>query len=136
MPVDTYSDELYSAKLFVRKTQKRALLSGLVFGILLSLFWTLDAGYGFLSGLAVGIVNFQLMSVDSYHMIGKNPQNARKFIIGRYLLRLGIMFGFIALIATRTEFNIISAFFGLFHVKFILIGEQMFRAITFSEKTS
>ncbi len=136
MTAEFYNDELYSAKIFVRKTQKRALLSGLFFGILLTSILTLNAGFGYLAGLAAGMVNFQLMSVDSYNMLGKSPQNARKFIIGRYLLRSAIMFGFIALIATRTEFNIITGFFGLFHLKFILIGEQMYRAAVLSEKTS
>ena len=133
---DKENDELYSAKKFVRKIQKRALISGLYFGILITLFWSHAAGYGFLSGLAVGIVNFQLMSVDSYLLLDKSPQKARKFIIGRYILRSGIVFGFIALIATQTDFNIITAFFGIFHVKIILIGGQMIQAFNLSGKTS
>jgi hypothetical protein len=133
---ENINDELYSAKKFVRKIQKRALISGLFFCILLTLFWTRNAGYGFLSGLGVGIVNFQLMSVDSYVMLDKSPQKARKFIIGRYIIRSGIMFGFIALIATQTNFNIITAFFGVFHVKIILIGGQMMQAFNLSGKTS
>ncbi|MFC1489962.1 ATP synthase subunit I [Candidatus Latescibacterota bacterium] len=130
------NDELYTAKIFVRKIQKRALISGLFFGILITLFWTHSAGYGFLSGLAIGIVNFQLMSVDSFVLLDKSPQKARKFIIGRYIIRSAIMFGFIALIVTKTEFNIITAFFGIFYVKFLLIGEQVIQAFNLTGKTS
>ena len=116
MLTDKENDGLYNARIFVRKIQKRALISGLFFGILITLFWSHFAGYGFLSGLAIGIINFQLMSVDSYALLDKSPQKARKFIIGRYILRSGIMFGFIALIAAKTDFNIITAFFGIFYV--------------------
>ena len=130
------NDELHDAKIFVRKIQKRSLISGLFFCILILLFWSHQAGYGFLSGLAIGIINFQLMSVDSFVLLEKSPRKARKFIIGRYVLRSGIMFGFIALIVTRTDFNIITAFLGIFYVKILLIGDQMFIALKPSGKIS
>jgi hypothetical protein len=114
---------------FVKKIQKRTLLSGLLVCFFLTNFLSHSIGYGFLSGVALGIVNFQLMSVDSYMIIDKSPQKARKFIINRAILRYSILFGFLVLIATRTDFNIIATFVGVFFVKFILIGEQIFQAL-------
>jgi len=130
MFTDKKFDRLYNTRLFVRKTQKRTLISALILGFFLSILLSRSVGYGFLSGVALGIVNFQLMSVDSYMIIGKPPQKARKFIINRYILRYGIMFGFLMLIAAYTKFNIIATFVGIFFVKVILIGGQIFQALS------
>ncbi len=125
---------LYSTRLFVRKTQKNVLISGLIFGSLLIFFWTRAIGYGFLSGVTVGVVNIQLMSVDVFTMIGKDPRKAQKFIIGRYVLRFAILFGFLALIATRTDFNIIAAFVGVFFSKVVLVGTQIIQGLNVTRK--
>jgi len=130
MLTDKNFNGLYNARLFVRKTQKRAFFSALIFGVFLAILWSSSVGYGFLSGAAVSIVNFQLMSVDSYMIIDKSPQKARKIIINRYILRYAIMFGFLFLVAAYTEFNIIATFVGIFYVKIILIGGQIFQAIS------
>ena len=130
MFTDKNFDRLYNTRLFVRKTQKRTLISALILGFFLSILLSRSVGYGFLSGVALGIVNFQLMSVDSYMIIGKPPQKARKFIINRYILRYGIMFGFLMLIAAYTNFNIIATFVGVFFIKVILIGGQIFQALS------
>jgi len=109
---------------FVRKTQKSAIISGLMVSLALSLLWSRFVGLGFMAGVAISIINFQLMSVDAYDIVGKLPKKARKFIIGRYAVRFAIMFGFLALIATRTDLNILSAFIGIFFVQALLfIGE-------------
>jgi len=130
MLTDKNFNGLYNARLFVRKTQKRAFFSALIFGVFLAILWSSSVGYGFLSGAAVSIVNFQLMSVDSYMIIDKSPQKARKIIINRYILRYAIMFGFLFLVAAYTDFNIIATFVGVFFVKIILIGGQIFQAIS------
>ena len=128
------TDSLSSVRLLVRKIQKRALISGLIVGLLLAFFWSRSVGFGFLSGVAIGVVNFQLMSVDAYTMVEKNPRKARKFIIGRAMLRYTIMYGFLALVALRTDFNIFAAFVGLFLIKIILIGGHIIEGLGFSGK--
>lgn len=130
------SDSLYGARVFVRKTQVRSLVSGLIIGTLLLVLWSGSIGFGFLSGAAIGIVNFQLMSVDAYKITEKSPKKARKYVLSRFILRYAIMFGFLALVATRTDFNIIATFIGLFFVKFILIGGQILHGLNIAGKTS
>ena len=134
MSPDNNFDSLQNARQFVRKTQKRALISGLIVGSLLAFFWSDSVGFGFLSGAAIGIVNFQLMSADAYEIVKKDPKKAKKFIINRLILRYAIMFGFLALIATRTDFNIIATFIGLFYVKFMLIGVQILKGLNLTGK--
>ena len=134
MLADGNFDSLHSTRLFVRKTQKITLISGLITGFLLTVLWSGSDGLGFLSGVAFGVVNFQLMSVDSYGIIETSPKKARKFIIGRVIIGYAIMFVFLALIATRTDFNIISTFIGLFYLKVILIGGQILEGLKMEEK--
>ena len=136
MLADGNFDSLHGARVFVRKTQKITLISGLIIGFLLTALWSVSVGLGFLSGVAIGIVNFQFMSVDSYEIIDKTPKNARKYIIVRFIMRYAIMFGFLALIATRTDFNIVSTFIGLFYIKVILIGGQILGKLNLAGKAS
>jgi len=105
------------ARTYVRKIQLSSFVTAIGIGIGLTLLWSRMIGYGFMSGAAISIVNFQLMAVDAFELIGKNPKKARSFIIGRYALRYVIMFGFLAVIATRTDFNIFATFIGLFLVQ-------------------
>jgi len=105
------------ARTYVRKMQLSSLITAMGIGLALSLLWSRMIGYGFMSGAAISIVNFQLMAVDAFELIGKNPKKAQSFIIGRYALRYVIMFGFLAVIATRTEFSIPATFLGLFLVQ-------------------
>jgi len=135
MLTDKDFDSLYSARLFVRKTQKRALISGFILGSLLAILWSCSVGFGFLSGVAVSIVNFQLMSVDAYTIVEKDPKKARKSATGRSVLRYAIMFGFLALVAARTDFNIFATFIGIFFVKAVLIVGEIFQALNLAEKT-
>ena len=121
---------------FVRKTKKSAIFFGLILGILLLVLWSRSVGLGFLAGAAVSVINFQLMAVDVYEIAEKKPNKARRFIIGRYALRYIIMFGFIALIVTRTNFNIIATFVGLFFIQVHLIGGQAIRRISINRKIS
>ncbi len=136
MLTDSNFDNVRSSRLFVRKTQKITLLSGLIIGFLLTVLWSVTVGLGFLAGLAIGIVNFQLMSVDAFESIEKAPTKARKFIVTRYIIRFAIMFGFLALVATQTDFNIIATFIGLFTVKVILIGRQILEGLSMAGKAS
>jgi|SaaInl7_200m_RNA_FD_contig_21_461869_length_1199_multi_21_in_0_out_0_3 hypothetical protein len=121
---------------FVRKTQKSTIFFGLVIGVLLLALWSRSVGLGFLSGTAVSVVNFQLMATDVFEITGKNPQKARKFIIGRYALRFAIMFGFIVIITKRTDFNIFATFVGLFFIQAQLIVSQAFSRISMNRKIS
>jgi len=136
MLTDKNFDNLYSVRSFVRKTQKRALISGLILGSLFAILWSGSVGFGFLSGVAVSIVNFQLMSVDAYTTVGKEPKKVRKFITGRSILRYAIMFGFLAFVASRTDFNIFAAFFGIFFVKAVLVGGEILQVLNLAGKTS
>ncbi len=136
MSPDKNFDSLKSARQFVRKTQSRALISGLIVGSLLAFFWSGSVGFGFLSGAAIGIVNFQLMSADAYKIVEKEPQKAKKFIMGRLILRYAIMFGFLALIVIRTDFNIIATFIGLFYIKLMIVGVQILNGLNLTGKAS
>ena len=122
---DTFDD----VRIFVRKTQKTAIIAGLAIGVLLSVLWSNSIGFGFMTGTAVSIVNFQLMSVDACRIFGKTPAKARKFIIGRSVIRYTIIFCFLALIFSRTDYNIIAAFAGLFFVQLLLIVGQLLYAV-------
>lgn len=119
-------EETVSVRAFVRKTRNAAIFSGLIIGLFLVFFWSRLIGFGFLAGVLVSIVNFQLMAVDAYEIEEKTPKRARKFIIGRYAVRYAIMFGFLALIATRTDLNIIAAFAGIFFVPALLMIGRLF----------
>ncbi len=72
---------------FVRKTQITAILTGVTVGLMLLYLWSISVGLGFISGVVVSVINFQLMAVDAFQMAGKIPGKARKFIIGRYIIR-------------------------------------------------
>ena len=74
------------------------------------------------------------MAVDVFGIENKAPQKARKFIIGRYALRYAIMFCFIAMIVTRTDFNIIATFIGLFFVQMSLVVGQVFHGTNIAGK--
>ena len=121
---------------FVRKTQRAAIFFGVVTAAAIGFLVSLRAGYGFLAGVAVSVINFQLMAVDSYGMAGRSPKGARKYITGRVLIRYVIMFSFVALIVTRTEFNIVAAFTGLFFVQMILVGGRLLDNLRPVVKTS
>ena len=113
----------------MKKTRKRALISGAVSGLFIALFWSQSIGYGFLSGVAVSIVNFQLMSADAYMIVSKNPQKVRMFVVKKYFLRFAIIFGFLGLVATRTHLNLFAAFVGVFFIQFtIIVWELLQRA--------
>ena len=113
------------ARVFVRKTQKTAIIFGVAIGAMLTYFLSNSAGYGFIAGTGVSIVNFQLMAVDAFQITGKAPRKARKYIIGRYFIRYALIFCFLILIVTRTDLNIIAAFVGLFFVQMVLVCGQL-----------
>jgi len=128
------SGSAFSIRVFVRKIQKRAIVSGIFIGLLLVLLWSRSVGFGFLAGAAVSVINFRLMAVDAFEIAEKAPPKARKFIIGRFALRFAIMFGFIVLIVLRTECNIVATFIGLFFVQTLLVIGHMFRATNINSK--
>ncbi|MBN1294743.1 MAG: ATP synthase subunit I [Candidatus Latescibacteria bacterium] len=130
------TDDGGNVRYYVRKTQVMSMAIGIVIGAILSTFWSESVGYGFMSGAAVSLINFQLMAVDAYQVVGKESRNARKFIIGRYILRYIIMFVSLTLIVTRTDFNLIAAFAGLFFIQIILVAERVLQTARLVLKTS
>ena len=128
------SGSTFSIRVFVRKIQKRAIVSGMLIGLVLILLWSRPVGFGFLAGAVVSVINFQLMAVDAFGIAYKAPKKARKFIIGRFALRFAIMFGFIVLIVLRTEYNIVATFIGLFFVQAFLVVGHVFRATNINRK--
>ena len=113
---------------YVRKTQISAVISGLGIGLAVVLLWSGEIGLGFMAGVAISVVNFQLMAVDAFELIDKAPKKARSFIIGRYALRYAIMFGFLVVIVTRTDLNILATFIGLFFVQIRLFVGHVIHA--------
>lgn len=111
---------------FVRRTQAKALLLGGALGLLIIFLWRPAIGIGYIFGSLLSIVNFQLMTVDVFGMVDKSPKSAKKFIMLRYSLRYAILFISLALIATRTNFNIIAVFAGMLSIQAVLVGERVF----------
>ncbi|MFC1693615.1 ATP synthase subunit I [Candidatus Latescibacterota bacterium] len=116
---------IYPLSAFVRKIRIRVLVSGILLALVLKFLLSMSIALGFLAGVFVSLINFQLMAVDAYKIYEKVPKKARKFIIGRYAVRYAIMFGFLALIATFTDFNVFAAFLGLIFVQVNLVVEQL-----------
>jgi len=119
---------------YVRTIQKSALFFGGMAGGVLWFLVSRSVGLGFISGVLVSVINFQLMSVDALDMVDKQPRKARSFIIGRYALRYVIMFGFLAVIVTRTDLSVVASFIGIFFVQFVLVGEQVLSRIRMNVK--
>jgi len=112
-------------RLFVKNTRKKALIFGAFLGVVLFLAVPKTICFGYICGAAVSVVNFQLMAADAFGMIEKSSRMAKKFILFRYFLRYAILFAAMALIATRTDFNIFAAFSGVFTVQAVLFGERL-----------
>jgi len=122
---DRDDENVHGARVFFRRSQFWSLVTGVAVGTALCMFWSKSIGYGFMAGVVVGMLNGRLMAVDAFSLVYKNPSSVKKFIIGRQLLRLVIMFGFLAVIAIRTEWNIFAAFAGLFLANVVMIGLQI-----------
>ena len=121
-------DVLGPFRSFVRNTREKALILGALLGVILFLVGPKTIGLGYLCGAAVSVVNFQLMAADAFGMADKPSKAAKKFILFRYFLRYAILFSALALIVTRTDFNIFAAFFGVFTVQAVIIGERLLEA--------
>ena len=48
---------------------------------------------------------------------------------GRSLLRRQERRAFLALVAIRTEWNIVAAFVGVFHIQMLLVGERLYDVV-------
>ncbi len=110
---------------FVRKTQAKALLFGGAIGLLCFFLWHPSVGIGYIFGALLSVVNFQLMTADLFGMADKSPGPAKKFIMLRYSFRYAILFVSLALIATRTNYNIMAVFAGLLSIQAVLVGERI-----------
>lgn len=119
-----------TVRAYVRQMQIGSVISGVGVAAVLALLVSVKVGGGFLAGAAISIVNFQLMAVDAFEFAGKSPKVAKKFIIGRYLLRYAIMFAAVVMIVTRTDFNIIATFAGLFFVQVRLFASHIYSSVT------
>jgi hypothetical protein len=87
------------------------------------------AGYGFLCGVVLSMINFWLMSVDVFQSAGNTTASLRPELIWRLMLRFSAIFGVLALIATKTSFNMVAAFAGLLFVQAVLIASQVIRGL-------
>lgn len=117
-----------SFRSFVRNTRKKALLLGAFLGITLFIFGAKSISFGYLCGALLSLVNFQLMAADAFGMVDKSFKAAKKFILFRYFLRYVILFSVLVLIVTRTDFNILAVFAGVFTVQAVIIGEKLLDA--------
>jgi len=128
-------DNISSIRAYVKNVQVLSLVSGGIISTALMLWVSHSAGLGLFSGVVISVVNFKLMATDAFLIVQKNPGKARKFILGRYLLRYAIMFVFLALVVTRTNLNVLAAFIGLFFVQIHLFIIEIYKA-TKTEKIS
>jgi hypothetical protein len=115
------------ARVFVRRTQKYTLLFGAIIGAILWGAWSKGAALGFVCGAAISVVNFQLQYSDVLRILEKDSKTARKFITWRFFLRYAIMFGFLAVIAVKTDYNILLSCIGLLTVQTVLFIDTVFR---------
>ena len=122
---DRDTESVHGARVFFRRVQLWALVIGASVGAILCTLFSLNIGYGFMAGVVVGMMNGRLMAIDAFSLVHKEPSKVRKFIIGRQLLRLVIMFGFLAVVATQTDWNIFATFGGLFLANTVMIGLQI-----------
>ena len=119
---------------FVRRTQLKALIYGVIAGLLLIFTVSKQAGFGIISGVVLSTVNFQMMWADIMGMGSKTSRKVRWFIAGRYILRYGIIFGFLAVIVLRMNWSVITSFIGLFAVQIVLAAEHVIMPAVFFRK--
>ena len=115
------------ARVFVRRTQKYSLIFGAIVGAILWGVWSKETALGFICGVAISVVNFQLQYSDALRIAGKGSKAARRFITGRFFLRYAIMLGYLAVIAFKTDFNLYTSFAGLLSVQAVLILDTVRR---------
>jgi hypothetical protein len=113
---------------FVGTTRKKTLIFGAILGFVLYITSDRTISMGYVCGAMISLVNFQLMAADAYGMAGKSSKVAKKFIIFRYFLRYAILFSALVLVITRTDFNIIAVFGGVFTVQAVILGERLLAA--------
>jgi hypothetical protein len=121
---------------FVKTTRKKALFLGIIIGIFLFIFVTKAISFGYLCGAVISLVNFQLMAADAFGMVDKSSKAAKKFILFRYFLRYALFFSALALVVTRTDFNLFAVFVGVFTVQAVIIGEKLLAASGITGKGS
>jgi len=114
-------------RVFVRRTQAYALIFGAMLGAVMYAVWTREAALGFVCGAAISVVNFQLQYADAQMIAGKSSRAAGRFIAGRFFLRYGIMFGYLGVIAVKTDLNVILSCVGLLTVQAVLFIDTVFK---------
>jgi hypothetical protein len=119
-------------RIFVSNIRKKALFLGAFLGSIMLIFGMKSIGFGYLCGTLLSLVNFQLMAADAFGMVDKSSKAAKKFILFRYFLRYAILFSALVLLVTRTDFNIIAVFVGVFTVQIVVIGDKLLEASGFS----
>jgi hypothetical protein len=123
-----------SVRPFVRHTQFKALIAGAIVGLALFFLKYHSAGLGLIGGTILSILNFQLMWADIIGMGLKTSVKAKWFIAGRYILRYGIVFGFLAVMVLRLNLNIIALIIGLFSIQIIIAAEHIIMPAFFFRK--
>lgn len=123
-------DSVKGLRSFVRITQLKAFFSGILISFFLYFFFTKSSGYGFICGALISIVNFQLMFIDVLGVATRIPVKAKWFIFSMSLVRYAILICAVVLIITRTEFNIIALFAGIFTIQAVFIFEKLFQGFT------
>ena len=119
---------------FVRRTQFKALIYGVVAGLFLVFAVSKPAGFGIIGGTVLSVVNFQMMWADVMGMGSKTSRKIRWFIAGRYIIRYGIIFGFLAVIVLRMNWSVITSFIGFFAVQIVLAAEHVIMPAVFFRK--
>ena len=111
----------------MRRILASTILFGACVGMILLVSWSREAAWGFWSGVAVGAVNFLLMYSDVRGMGSRNAKAAGKFMGGRFILRYGIMFGYLAVIAVKTDWSVIAAVGGMLSVQAAVMIDMLSR---------
>ena len=113
--------------IFMRRIIASTALFAACVGMILMVSWSREAAWGFWSGAAVGAVNFILMYSDIRGMGDRNAKKAGKFMAGRFFIRYGIMFGYLAVIAVKTEWSVVAAVGGMLSVQAAVMIEMLSR---------
>ena len=122
------------ARVFVRRTQKYSMMFGALVGAILWGVWSREAALGFVSGAVISVVNFQLQYSDALRIAGKGSKAAGRFITGRFLIRYAIIFGYIGVIAVKTDLNVLLSCVGLLTVQAVLFIDTVGRLHLLSRK--
>ena len=101
-------------------------IAGLI-TICLALTLRTDWILGYIFGTSISLLMFRLLAVTVDGAIKKGFDGARALVFKRYLIRY-LIYGLVLYVALhRSYLNFLAVLIGLFMVKFIILGETLYK---------